>query len=166
MEELYDFFVKSDTDMMFLMSFMMGILFSGISYGIIYVIIFIIVGEFFHYGYLDCNLMNYRYGDRFLICLGGLLGYLLGASFLHEDDDYCQQVSEFGDDLCWAGRACGWFDTKSYRRYLQKQKKTECIYHHANHEPSTKKCHLKCKKECIYPPGCPLYQGKGCRYHK
>ncbi len=148
----------------FIISFIIGIIFSGISYGIVYVIIFLIVSEFLYYVYLDCNNLIYT-RERILVCLGGILGYMLGASFLHDCDDYALQVWNFPSELTNFARKCGLFDNEEYMKYLEKCKEKECPYHYVVHEKSRKRDHLNCKKKCVLPPQCHIYRGENCKFY-
>lgn len=148
----------------FVTSFIIGIVFSGISYGILYILFFLIISEFLYYIYLDCNDLNY-YKERILVCLGGILGYMLGAAFLHNSDDYHLQIWNFPSQITEFGRKCGFFDNDKHMKYLQKCKEKECPYHNIIHERSRKRDHLNCKTKCVLPLQCHIYRGENCKFY-
>jgi len=100
--------IQNDKGYVVIAALISGILFSGISFGLVYVILFLLIWEFLYFAYLHANYRKWNLGDRILVILAAILGFLLGR-FLHEDDDHNADLDKFMDDYEYYGKEFGWF---------------------------------------------------------
>jgi hypothetical protein len=101
-------FINNDPMALVLMSFLSGLLFSSSSNGIIFVLLFLIFWEFLYYGYLSVNSKRWDWQLRITILLAAVLGYLVGASTIHDNDDHLESCKKFPKEIKHYAKECDW----------------------------------------------------------
>ena len=99
-------FINNDPMALVLMSYISGLLFAGVSFGIVYVILFLLFWEMLYYGYLNVNGRRWDWQLRITIIAAAILGFLVGASTIHDNDDHLSSCKNFPKEMKHYAKEC------------------------------------------------------------